>query len=51
MTRQLLVRAIVVLAASVELVPTGADAQEFTPPDAEEQAATGNGGGGLNLGL
>ena len=49
MTRQLLVRAIVVLAAVVKLVPTGADAQEFTPPDAEEQAATGN--GGLNLGL
>lgn len=49
MTRQLLVRAIVVLAAAGELVPTGADAQEFTPPDAEEQAATGS--GGLNLGL
>ncbi len=49
MTRQLLVRAIVVLAAAVELAPTGVDAQEFTPPDAEEQAATGN--GGLNFGL
>ncbi len=51
MTRQLLVRAIVVLAAAVGLAPTGVDAQEFTPPDAEEQATTGNGGGGLNLGL
>ena len=49
MTRRLLVRAIVVLAAAVELVPIGADAQEFTPPDAEEQAATGE--GRLNFGL
>ena len=49
MTRQLLVRAIVGLAAAVGLAPTGVEAQEFTPPDAEEQATSGN--GGLNLGL
>ncbi|MCH7474001.1 MAG: hypothetical protein IH876_03310 [Gemmatimonadetes bacterium] len=49
MTRQLLVRAIVVLAAAVGLAPTGVEAQEFIPQDAEEQATSGN--GGLNLGL
>jgi len=48
-TRQLLVRAIVVLAAAVELAPTGVDAQDFTPPDEEEQVAAGK--GGLNVGL
>ena len=49
MTRQLLVRAIVVLAAAVGLAPIGVEAQEFIPQDAEEQVTSGN--GGLNLGL